>query len=168
MRKWLLGSAVVLAAAHTAAAQEGGASTASFINGKGEPIGEATVTATPGGVLIELDVEGLTPESWVSFHIHENGACDPASNFETAGGHFNPQDARHGFLVEGGPHLGDMPNQYVGSDGALKTVVYNSRVGLEGEDAITGRAFVIHGGQDDYKTQPSGDAGPRIACAIID
>ena len=58
-----------------------------------------------------------------------------------------------------------MPNQYVGADGTLKSQVFNAQVTM---DDVSGRAFIIHGGADDYESQPSGDAGERIACATID
>lgn len=168
MKASILAGALVLISPAGLQAQEGGASTATFANTQGETIGEAKLTAAPAGVLIELDLGSLTAESWVSFHIHETGECDPSADFETAGGHFNPLSADHGLLVEGGPHPGDMPNQYVGSDGTLKSVVFNSMVSLGGDADITGKALVVHGGQDDYKTQPSGDGGPRVACAVIE
>ncbi len=168
MKASILAGALVLIGQTGLHAQEDGAATATFSNTQGETIGEAKLTAVPSGVLIELDLDGLTPESWVSFHIHETGECDPSADFETAGGHFNPTSADHGLLVEGGPHAGDMPNQYVGSGGTLKSAVFNSMANLEGDAGITGKSLVIHGGQDDYKTQPSGDAGSRIACAVIE
>ncbi len=87
----------------------------------------------------------------------------------SAGEHFNPTNAEHGYLAAKGPHAGDMPNQHVGADGVLRAQVFNSMVQLDGgEAAIRGRALMIHGGQDDYKSQPSGDAGKREACAVIE
>lgn len=74
-----------------------------------------------------------------------------------------------GTLPRKGLHAGDMPNQHVGADGVLRAQVFNSMVQLDGgEAAIRGRALMIHGGQDDYKSQPSGDAGKREACAVIE
>ncbi|WP_118133627.1 superoxide dismutase family protein [Oceanicella sp. SM1341] len=143
--------------------------TASFVNAEGGEAGSAELTATGSGVLIEAEITGLPAESWVAFHIHENGACDAADGFKSAGGHFNPTGAEHGYLSEGGPHAGDMPNQYVGADGVLRTQVLNPAVTLgEGEADIAGLAIVIHDGTDDYSSQPSGDAGSRIACAVIE
>ncbi|TJV92083.1 MAG: superoxide dismutase family protein, partial [Mesorhizobium sp.] len=83
--------------------------------------------------------------------------------------HFNPTNAEHGFFAGKGPHAGDMPNQRVGADGVLRAQAFNSMVKLDGgETAIRGKALMIHGGQDDYKSQPAGDAGNRQACAVIE
>lgn len=143
--------------------------TASFVGSDGADIGSAELRPVAGGgVLIRAEIDGLPAGSWVAFHIHETGACEPEDGFKSAGGHFNPTDAAHGFLADGGPHAGDMPNQHVGADGTLRTQVLNTAVTLgDGDTGIQGRAIVIHDGQDDYESQPSGDAGSRIACAVI-
>jgi Cu-Zn family superoxide dismutase len=141
---------------------------ASFVGADGNDIGTAGLTQTENGVLIQIDIEGLPADSWVAFHVHETDSCDPQDGFKAAGGHFNPDGADHGFLVESGPHAGDMPNQHVGPDGTLQADVLNANVTLaKGETSIQGRALMIHAGKDDYKSQPSGDAGDRIACAVI-
>lgn len=143
---------------------------ASFVDMEGADNGTASLTGTPNGVLIEIEVSGLPAGEWLGFHVHETGTCDHESDHESAGGHFNPADAAHGYLAEGGPHAGDMPNQYVGEDGVLRAQVFNHMVTLgDGGDAdIAGRALMIHGGTDDYRTQPTGDAGDRHACAVIE
>jgi Cu-Zn family superoxide dismutase len=98
-----------------------------------------------------------------------NRNIDAQTGHESAGGHFNPKNAEHGYMAANGPHAGDMPNQYVGSDGTLHAHVFNTMVTLDdGETAVRGKALMIHGGQDDYKSQPSGDAGNRQACAVIE
>jgi superoxide dismutase, Cu-Zn family len=152
-----------------ALAQENANATAAFVDMEGTANGTATLTGTPHGVLIELEISGMPPEQWVAFHIHETGSCDHETDHESAGAHFNPTDAGHGFLAEGGPHAGDMPNQYVGADGMLRAQVFNSMVTLaEGETGIRGRALMVHGGADDHESQPAGDAGDRYACAVIE
>lgn len=167
-------AATGLAAAQDSEAQEPGAegsmeATASFIDAEGNDAGAATLTDTPHGVLIELGASGLPEGMWVGFHIHENGVCEAEGGFETAGGHFNPADAEHGYKAEGGPHAGDMPNQHVADDGSLQAHVFNPWVRLdEGDAPIRGKALMIHGHADDYASQPSGDAGDRIACAVIE
>lgn len=143
--------------------------TATFIDAEGQEVGTANLTGTPNGVLIAVEVEGLPADQWVSFHVHETGECDPESAFESAGGHFNPGDVEHGYLTQSGPHSGDMPNQYVGAEGVLRAHVFNPFVLLNDEETgVLGRALMIHGGADDYQSQPSGDAGDRIACAVIE
>jgi superoxide dismutase, Cu-Zn family len=156
-----------LAAPVAAQAPEG---EATFINAEGTEIGTARLTGTPVGLLIELDLTDLPPETWHGFHIHETGECDAEGGFESAGGHFSvTENTAHGFLVEGGPHSGDMPNQYVAADGTLKAEVFTPYAFYGGEqDNVTGRALMLHSGPDDYESQPSGDAGDRIACAVIE
>ncbi|WMT85830.1 superoxide dismutase family protein [Pelagibacterium sp. 26DY04] len=143
--------------------------TATFIDAEGQEVGTANLTGTPKGVLIEVEATGLPADQWVAFHVHETGTCDHETDHESAGEHFNPADVEHGYLTETGPHAGDMPNQYVNAEGTLNAHVFNSLVTLdEGEAGIMGRALMIHGGGDDYQSQPSGDAGDRIACAVIE
>lgn len=142
---------------------------AQFIDMDGEQSGAATLTSTAQGVLIDLEVSGLPAGEWVAFHVHETGNCDHITDHESAGGHFNPSDVDHGYLAENGPHAGDMPNQYVGEDGVLRAQVFNAMVTLdEGDAGIVGRSLMIHGGTDDYESQPAGDAGDRYACAVIE
>lgn len=166
----LMTGAAIAQDAEQAAPAETTSASASFVDREGAENGSATLTGTPNGVLIELEVSGLPAGEWLGFHIHETGTCDPESDHESAGGHFNPTDAAHGYLAEGGPHAGDMPNQYVGDDGVLRAQVFNYMVTLGdgGEADIAGRALMIHGGTDDYQTQPTGDAGDRHACAVIE
>lgn len=158
-----------LAAQDTTQVPEPDQGVATFIDSDGNEAGAANLTDGPGGgVLIDIQVEGLPPEVWVAFHIHEGSECDAAGDFESAGGHFNPDDSAHGYLVEGGPHAGDMPNQFVPADGLVRAQVYNPLVTLDGDVAIRGRTLMIHSGPDDYEAQPSGDAGSRLACAVIE
>lgn len=155
-----------------AGAQESGSgqetANASFLNMAGEENGSASLKQAAGGVLFELDLSGLPADQWVAFHVHETGECDPQTGYDSAGGHFNPAGADHGYLAENGAHAGDMPNQYVGSDGRLRANVFNAMVTLDGENGIRGKALMIHGGKDDYESQPSGAAGNRLACAVIE
>lgn len=141
----------------------------SFTAADGNDVGTARLIGTGSGLLIRLDLQDMPADQWVAFHIHENGACDASGNFESAGGHWNVGNTPHGFLTATGPHSGDMPNQYVRADGRLLADVFNAQAFLTGETGnVMGRALVVHGGADDYETQPSGDAGDRIACAVIE
>lgn len=161
-------SAMMLAC--PAPAQEPATAVASFVDADGEANGSAELWTVPsGGVLIRIEVTDLPEESWVAFHIHETGSCDHATDHESAGGHFNPGSKEHGYHVPEGPHAGDMPNQYVPADGTLRAEILNHAVMLaEGDTGIRGRALMIHAKADDYRTQPSGDAGDRLACAVIE
>jgi Cu-Zn family superoxide dismutase len=169
MRSILLIAAVVVAAASPLAAQDKQTAVANFIGPDGKDAGRAALTAAKGGVLIDMLVTGLPANTWVAFHVHETGKCDAAHGHESAGAHFNPTKAEHGLLAANGPHAGDMPNQYVGQDGTLRAQVFNTMVSLDdGDNAIRGRALMIHANSDDYRSQPSGDAGKRLACAVIE
>lgn len=169
VRMLMGGLAAALALCGGALAQEPAKARAVFVDGAGGNPGMAELTQLGDGVLIELDLTGLPPSQWVAFHVHEHGTCDPATGHDSAGGHFNPQGREHGYAAANGPHAGDMPNQYVPADGALKVQVYLAGVSLgAGETAVTGRALMIHARADDYKTQPSGDAGQRLACGVIE
>ncbi len=168
MKTPIFAAAIALALAPQALAQEQASASAEFVGIEGEPNGTATLTETAAGVLIEIEVSGLPAGQWVAFHVHEEGICDHETDHESAGGHYNPTDAAHGYLAEGGPHAGDMPNQYVPNDGVLRAQVFNSMISLDGENAVRGRALMVHGGADDYASQPSGDAGERLACAVVE
>ncbi|MDQ0319718.1 Cu-Zn family superoxide dismutase [Pararhizobium capsulatum DSM 1112] len=151
-----------------AAQQSSQTAAANFVGKDGKEAGRAALTAGKDGVLIEAEVTGLPPGTWVAFHIHETGECDAAHGHESAGGHFNPGKTEHGFLAANGPHAGDMPNQYVGADGVMRAQVFNSFVQLDDEKiGIRGRALIVHAKSDDNRSQPSGDAGERLACAPI-
>lgn len=165
----LASSATFAVAADQVAAPASATGTAKFVDAKGEDAGKADLSTTPSGVLINVEIKGLPASQWVAFHVHETGTCDAASHHESAGGHFNPDGKEHGYEAANGPHAGDMPNQYVGADGVLRAQVINDAVTLDKGDAgIVGRALMVHAKPDDYKTQPSGAAGDRLACGVIE
>lgn len=141
-----------------------------FVNTSGEEIGTATLKETSQGVLISAELNGLPP-GLHAFHIHETGVCDPQNGFESAGSHYAPDGSEHGYEASGGPHAGDLPNQNVGQDGVLNVEVLSHMTMIsEGEAPLLdndGSALVVHSGIDDYSSQPSGDAGDRIACAPV-
>lgn len=158
----LLALATVSAAAQTAKAN--------LRNAEGKEVGSATLTQTPAGVLITLSVKGL-PAGEHAFHVHAVGKCEPP--FTTAGGHFNPEKKKHGMMASDGPHAGDMPNLHVPTSGELAVDVLNAAVTLEKGKANSlfgpeGTALIIHAGKDDYKTDPTGEAGGRIACGLVE
>lgn len=135
----------------------------------GKDAGSAELTQTPSGVLIKLSVKGL-PAGEHAFHVHGVGKCEPP--FTSAGGHFNPGGKKHGILAAEGHHAGDMPNLHIPSSGALAIELVNAAITLDKGKPNSvfqpnGTALIIHAGKDDYKTDPTGDAGGRIACGII-
>lgn len=169
-RPFLLSASFAAAAllATSAAAQE--TATANLQNQQGEDVGTVELHQTPTGVHIIARLTNMPPGEH-GFHIHETGVCE--GDFTSAGGHYNPDGSEHGFLVEGGPHAGDLPNIHVPETGELTVEYFNDRVSLEegAEGALLGEdgtAIVIHANPDDYQSQPAGDAGPRIACGVIE
>lgn len=120
------------------------------------------------GVHLSGEIGGLTRNAAHAIHIHENGDCS-AADASSAGGHFNPTGAPHGKVGVGAHHAGDMDNIVANASGVATVNVHARGVVLGGgaaNDAI-GRAVVVHARRDDYSSQPSGDAGARVACGVI-
>ena len=143
--------------------------TANLMDGKGNKVGTATFTPAKMGVKIAVNLMGLPP-GMHAIHIHTVGKCD-APDFMTAGGHFNPEMRQHGKDNPMGPHAGDLLNFTVDAKGKAKTTVMASMVTLgDGPNSLFhtgGTALMIHAMPDDYKTDPTGAAGARIACGVI-
>jgi Cu-Zn family superoxide dismutase len=138
-------------------------------DGKGQSVGTAVLTEKGAGVQIKLNVKGLPPGEH-AVHIHGVAKCEGPA-FTTAGGHFNPDMKKHGLQSPDGHHAGDMPNFTVTAKGTSKAVVVDPDVNL-GSDMHSvfsngGTALMIHAKADDLKTDPTGNAGDRIACGII-
>jgi len=147
---------------------------ARLVGTNGQEIGKVEFRETASGVVwLVATVSGLPP-GLHGFHIHETGLCEVADGFESAGGHLTG-GMDHGVLYKGGPHPGDLPNFYVQNDGKMQVEVFLSEASGSGnwfeESGIfdaDGSAIVIHSKPDDYMSQPSGNAGERIACGVIE
>jgi len=134
----------------------------------GKEVGKVDFSDTPSGVLMRLDLTAVPPGEH-GLHLHTVGKCAPP-DFKSAGGHFNPDDTKHGLMSDEGPHAGDLPNIYVPESGKITLEVLAPLVTLKGDPALLdddGSAIVIHDGPDDALTDPAGNAGKRIACGVI-
>jgi superoxide dismutase, Cu-Zn family len=136
---------------------------------EGRDLGRIKLIETMAGVLFKLKLKGLNAGGY-GFHIHEFGKCD--GDFESAGNIFNPLGAKHGYLNNEGPMVGDLPNLFFPSSGELEVELLNPFVTLsrDAEDTLVdldGASLVIFERLDDYKTDPIGNAGSRLACGVI-
>lgn len=146
----------------------GPSATANLVPTKGNQA-RGTVTFTQKGdkVLVKAKLMGLNANTEHGFHIHEKGDCS-AADAMSAGGHFNPASAQHGNPAAGAHHVGDMPNLKADATGAATLTWEETDFTVtDGPTSIIGRAVVVHLNPDDYKSQPAGNSGPRIACGVI-
>jgi Cu-Zn family superoxide dismutase len=143
--------------------------TAPLINSQGQPIGSAKLVADDHNVVILTVAVTAVPVGTHGIHMHTTGKCE-SPGFTTAAGHLNPTDHQHGSMNPAGPHLGDLPNLLVSDSGTgtVSVPIAGNVTELESQlfDA-DGTAIIIHAGPDDYKTDPSGNSGSRIACGVL-
>jgi Cu-Zn family superoxide dismutase len=130
--------------------------------------GRLTLTPMGDGVHVTGEIGGFNPGSKHGFHIHEKGDCS-AADASSAGGHFNPAGQPHGRAMQGAHHAGDSDNIVADANGVAKinTHILGVTLGSGAANDIAGRAFVVHAAPDDYTSQPSGNAGARVACGVI-
>jgi Cu-Zn family superoxide dismutase len=143
---------------------------AAILNAGGKVVGLASFRETRLGVRVEIKVTGLPPGRHGT-HIHGVGKCD-GPDFATAGGHFNINDKVHGVPGAATAHAGELPNLEVGANGTGALVFYSPHLSLNraasnGLVFGAGTAVVVHAQADDYKAQPAGNSGARIACGIV-
>ena len=150
--------------AATQEAAKGGAARAELKDQKGQALGTVTLTETPHGTLVKGTLSNL-PAGEHAIHLHEKGQCE--APFTTAGGHHNPNKKKHGVLVAEGKHEGDLPNLYAGADGKAQFDFFAHGLTLKSLADPDGSALVVHAGPDDYKSDPAGNAGDRIACGVV-
>lgn len=123
-------------------------------------------TQMEGYVKIEGEVTGLTPGRH-GFHVHEKGDCS-APDASSAGGHFNPMQLKHGAPSSRDRHAGDLGNIQANRKGTAKFKFKDKIIRLSGENSILDKALIVHADRDDLKTQPTGNAGKRVACGVIE
>ena len=146
---------------------DGPKASASLEPTKGNTV-SGTVTFTQRGdkVAVSANVSGLKPNGEHAFHVHEKGDCSSGDGMST-GGHFNPAGKPHG-PQSADHHAGDMPSLKADGYGNANASFELSGVSVGGGAAdLVGKGLIVHRDADDYKTQPTGNAGPRIACAVI-
>ncbi|MCY7271142.1 MAG: superoxide dismutase family protein [Sphingomonas bacterium] len=140
-----------------------------FKSGAAAELGTVTVSEDPAGLMLNLSATGM-PAGVHGIHLHETGLCD-GPKFESAGKHWNPAGKQHGRDNPAGAHAGDLANLTIAADGSAKVsipiagaMIASGAMMLADAD---GTALVVHAKPDDYKTDPSGDSGDRIACAVL-
>lgn len=162
------GDAPAADATNDTAAQETIGS-ASLALADGTPAGTVELVSTGNALSLQVAATGL-PEGPHGFHLHTTGEC-AAPDFTSAGGHLNPADREHGHENPAGSHLGDLPNLVVAADGTATTTMElgNGDAGtLEALFDADGTAVMVHADPDDYRTDPTGNAGSRIACGVLE
>lgn len=168
LARWALSAVILAIVAHPALAV--GEKALADIKGRdGKELGKIRVIETTAGVLIKVKLAGLKPGAH-GFQLHETGKCD--GDFASAGKILNPLGARHGFLHEEGPMVGNLPNLFASASGEVEVELLSPFVTLskDSEESLfdaDGTAFVIFDGEDDYKSEPEGSAGARIACGVV-
>ncbi len=127
--------------------------------------GTVTFTKTDDGIKVNAELQGLSKGKH-GFHIHECGDCS-APDGSSAGGHFNPFGKMHGAPNDSVRHCGDLGNIVADKSGKASYEYIDKMLLFEGENSIIGRSVIVHKNQDDLKSQPAGNAGPRVACGVI-
>jgi len=145
------------------------AAVAELTNTSGQSVGTARFTQAGNVVRILVEAKGLPPGPHGA-HIHAVGKCDPP-DFNSAGPHFNPTNKQHGALNPQGSHAGDLPNLTVGPDGTGRMETTTEQLSLgSGPSSVwdaDGSALVVHANADDFKTDPTGNSGARVACGVL-
>ena len=149
-------------------AQAGETATARLMPSSGSQTkGSVTFRQQGDKVMMTVDVSGLKPNAEHGFHVHEKGDCS-APDGTSAGGHFNPTGKPHGSVDAPEHHAGDMPSLKADASGhAGGTFELSGPTVAAGPNSVVGRGLIVHRDPDDFKTQPTGNSGARIACGVI-
>lgn len=165
--RYLLSAAALMATSPALAV--GDKATIEMLDTGGKPLGQVQMVETTAGVLMTIKLKGVPP-GWHGFHIHERGECK--GDFASAGGIYNPLGAKHGYLNDEGPMVGDLPNLVASATGEIEVELLSPFVTLSktAEESIfdaDGSSLVIFEKADDHLSEPEGNAGARIACGVI-
>ncbi len=129
--------------------------------------GTVSFVQREGKVLVSGEIRGLKPGAEHGFHVHEKGDCSSGDGM-SAGGHFNPTGQQHGSHADMAHHTGDLPSLKADASGNAKFSFESKTITVgSGMTDIVGKGLIVHRDPDDYKTQPTGNSGPRLACAVI-
>ena len=163
-----LSSLAVVALAGCASHLSGNRATAKLEPTRGNTAtGTVTFVQTADGVQVSGEIRGLKPDAEHGFHVHEKGDCSSGDGMST-GGHFNPTAKPHGSHGAGEHHTGDLPSLKADKYGVAAFSFVSKSISVGGPMTdIVGQGLIVHRDPDDYKTQPTGNAGPRLACAVI-
>lgn len=132
--------------------------------------GTVTFYQDGDGVRVVAELAGVDQGGKHGFHVHETGECSHGADgkhFTSAGGHFNPTSAEHACPPSEPRHAGDLGNIEVGANGAGRMEMTTTGISLSGPNSIVGKAVLLHAGEDDCKTQPTGNSGDRLACGVV-
>lgn len=163
-----LGAAAVLALAGCATPAVGPTASADLMPTTGNTTtGNVQFVQLGDMVRVSGTIKGLKPNAEHGFHIHEKGDCSSGDGM-SAGGHFNPTGAKHGHAGDPGVHAGDLPSLHADATGTatFSAELRGISVGA-GMTDVVGRGLIVHAMPDDYVTQPTGNSGGRLACAVI-
>jgi Cu-Zn family superoxide dismutase len=167
IRLMLLGSALILTAC--ASGMGGGNRATATLQGTTGSSASGTVNFAQSGdtVTVSGEIRGLKPNAEHGFHVHEKGDCSSGDGM-SAGGHFNPTGRAHGSHAMGEHHAGDLPSLKADASGVARFSYPSKTISVgSGATDIVGRGLIVHRDPDDYTTQPTGNSGPRLACAVI-
>ena len=165
LRSGVLAVGLVLAGCVPMAAPDVPVSTANLVSSSGAVLGTVRVFSEPTGVMLRIDAAGV-PAGQHGVHVHATGRCDPPG-FTSAGPHWNPTERKHGHRNPAGFHMGDLGNLGVGADGRLVAGLLVPQATIDALRDADGSALVLHAKADDEVTDPSGNSGDRIACAVL-
>jgi superoxide dismutase, Cu-Zn family len=144
---------------------------APLLGSKGEQIGQVTVRGSATATVARIVINpGSLPAGWHGIHFHAVGDCSDHGQFQLSKGHVNHLVKKHGLLNPEGPDEGDLPNIMVNADGSARAEVSSLSIRILGQNGLRdgdGSALVIHAAEDDHTSQPIGNAGARIACAVL-
>jgi len=172
MRSMILAALAAIAVPAIASAQAPETLETPVIDTKGAAIGRLVLRGGSAGVIIRVQLQaGALAPGWHGVHLHAVGDCSDTEKFMNSKAHLNHDNRKHGLLNGEGPDNGDLPNVFAAADGSVNAELFTPFARLSGGATALrkpeGSAFIIHAAEDDHTTQPIGNAGARVGCAVI-